>query len=131
MIKCECQHCREKMTVPDSLAGQFEECPTCKILVAVPGPYTPDVPASWVAPGKNECGPAYVLDPAERACGPAYICPNPNCGYRGPAIRKPRGSLIVAILLCVLFLPFGLLYILLYHGDTLTCPRCHNQLGGR
>ena len=35
------------MSAPDSLAGQFEACPACSSLVAVPGPYTPEVPASW------------------------------------------------------------------------------------
>lgn len=47
MIQFRCQSCRQEMSVPDSLAGEFEACPACKTLVAVPGPYKPELPASW------------------------------------------------------------------------------------
>lgn len=66
-----------------------------------------------------------------RGGGTAYICPNPNCGYRGPSVRKARGNLIVAILLWVLVFPIGLVYSLVYMGYSQTCPRCRGNLGGR
>ena len=47
MIRVACQICKEEMSVPDSLVGQFEACPSCKALVPVPDPYKPDVPAGW------------------------------------------------------------------------------------
>jgi hypothetical protein len=118
MIRVACQICKEEMSVPDSLIGQFEACPTCKTIVAVPGWSKPEVPAAWLAPGP-------------RTGGPMYICPNPNCGYRGPAVRKARGSLIVAILLWVLIWPVGLVYSLMNQGYRQTCPRCSGNLGGR
>ena len=118
MIRFACQICKEEMSVPDSLVGQFEACPTCRTLVPVPGPYKPAVPASWSTPVPRT-GPGI------------YICPNPNCGYRGPAVRKARGSLIVAILLWVLIWPVGLVYSLMNQGYSQTCPHCRGNLGGR
>src|SRR5204863_3828932 len=32
------------------------------------------------------------------------VCPNPNCGYRGPARRERRGSQIVGCFLLLLFI---------------------------
>jgi DNA-directed RNA polymerase subunit RPC12/RpoP len=52
------------------------------------------------------------------------ICPNPNCGYRGPARKEPRGSLIVGLLLCFLFLLPGLIYLVFMSGYTYCCPQC-------
>lgn len=57
------------------------------------------------------------------------ICPNPNCGYKGPVKRIARGSRVVAILLLLfLFVP-GLLYILFCGGYRYVCPRCGMQIG--
>lgn len=67
MIEIECQSCRRRLSVPDSLAGDFEACPSCRSLVAVPGPYKPELPASWKVRG------------------------------RGAASRRPRRSLGLAI----------------------------------
>lgn len=114
MIQFKCQTCGQEMSVPDSLLGQLEACPACEALVAVPGPYQPEVPASW-------------REPISRG-GTVYICPNPNCGYRGPAVRKARGSIIVAILLWVLFFPAGLIYSIVNSGYSRTCPRCRGRL---
>jgi len=50
MIPFKCQSCGQGMSVPDSMAGQFEACPVCSVLVPVPGPYKPEVPASWLSP---------------------------------------------------------------------------------
>ena len=36
MIQFRCPHCKEAMSVPDSLAGQVEECPGCESSVIVP-----------------------------------------------------------------------------------------------
>ena len=56
------------------------------------------------------------------------ICPNPNCGYRGPAKIRLRGSALVGlILLCFFILP-GLLYFMFKSGYRYTCPKCGMQI---
>lgn len=56
------------------------------------------------------------------------ICPNPNCGYKGTAKRKARGSALVGlILLCFFILP-GLLYFMFKGGYRYTCPQCGMQI---
>lgn len=52
------------------------------------------------------------------------ICPNPNCGYRGPGKRDggSSGCLLLILLLCGL-LP-GILYLLLCGTPGVICPRC-------
>jgi hypothetical protein len=37
------------------------------------------------------------------------ICPNPHCGYVGPPKKEARGSVIVTLFLCFLFLLPGLI----------------------
>jgi len=59
---------------------------------------------------------------------PYIICPNQNCGYRGPAERKARGSILVGALLCLLFLIPGLLYFVFMSGYNYLCPRCGIQI---
>ncbi|MGE5608331.1 MAG: hypothetical protein ACM359_03675 [Bacillota bacterium] len=52
------------------------------------------------------------------------ICPNPNCGYRGPAFRSRKGSVLIMVgLLLLAFIP-GLIYAILRDGYTVSCPRC-------
>ena len=56
------------------------------------------------------------------------ICPNVNCGFRGIAKAKARGSTIVGLfLLCCFILP-GLLYFMLMGGYRYSCPQCGMQL---
>jgi hypothetical protein len=57
------------------------------------------------------------------------ICPNTNCGFRGPAERQARGSVAVGLALCCLFLLPGLLYFALRGGYRRLCPRCGLQMG--
>jgi len=59
---------------------------------------------------------------------PTIICSNPNCNYKGRPIRKAKGSRLVAILLLVVFLPIGLIYLLLNSGYRCSCPRCNNEI---
>jgi hypothetical protein len=115
--------------VPDSRAGQLETCPTCFAVCEVPTPRQagPGTPAA----GARDLGEEMLVMTGLRGSGTVYICPNPNCGYQGPAVRKARGSLAVAILLWVLFFPIGLVYALVYMGYSQTCPHCSGQLGGR
>jgi hypothetical protein len=56
------------------------------------------------------------------------ICPNPNCGYIGPAIRRNRGNMVVALLLMLLFVVPGLFYALFTSGYDYFCPRCNMKL---
>ena len=59
----------------------------------------------------------------------SMICPNPNCGYQGEPLRRPRGSLIVGVVLCFFFLLPGLLYFMLRSGYRYSCPKCSLQVG--
>src|SRR6266403_2723696 len=62
---------------------------------------------------------------APQNLGPGdIICPNPQCGYVGPPKKEARGSLLVAILLCFLFLLPGLIYMIAMSGYNYVCPRC-------
>jgi len=57
------------------------------------------------------------------------ICPNPNCGYKGPAEKKARGSLGVGCLLSLFFLIPGIFYFMLKGGYRYFCPKCGVQVG--
>jgi inner membrane protein involved in colicin E2 resistance len=73
---------------------------------------------------------------------PIALCPNPNCGYRGPVKKKAKGSFAVFLLLLVLsavfFVLFPLaglalviaagLYFVLNFGHKRVCPRCNNAI---
>ena len=52
------------------------------------------------------------------------VCANPNCGYRGPAASKPKGSRAALwMLMCLAIVP-GLIYAILYSGTVYYCPKC-------
>ena len=57
------------------------------------------------------------------------ICPNPNCGYHGPAKKKSRGNFLVGVILCFFFLLPGILYFMLKSGYRYLCPKCGVQVG--
>ena len=57
------------------------------------------------------------------------ICPNPNCGYRGPARVQARGSGALGCLLLLLFILPGILYLVVAGGHDQFCPRCGVGLG--
>jgi hypothetical protein len=52
------------------------------------------------------------------------ICPNPNCGYVGPGVKKARGSGCVLVFLLLLWILPGILYLIFMSGYTINCPRC-------
>lgn len=52
------------------------------------------------------------------------VCPNPNCGYRGPAASKPKGSRVVFYVLACCFLLPGLIYGIACSGRKYYCPQC-------
>jgi hypothetical protein len=56
-------------------------------------------------------------------------CTNSRCRRRGVALRVPRGSFTVGVLLCIFILPIGLLYFLLRSGYTLHCTACGTEIG--
>jgi hypothetical protein len=57
------------------------------------------------------------------------VCPNPKCGYRGPANRKARGSFLAGLILCCFFLLPGLIYFIVRGGYLYSCPECGMQIG--
>jgi len=52
------------------------------------------------------------------------ICPNANCGYKGPAKKKSRGSSIVFIVLLMFGILPGILYAVFRSGYRYECPQC-------
>ena len=52
------------------------------------------------------------------------ICRNSNCGYKGKPIKKSRGSMIIGLILCALFIIPGILYFMLKAGYKYSCPEC-------
>ena len=56
------------------------------------------------------------------------ICPNPNCGYIGPAERTARGNFAVGCLLTIFFLLPGILYFIFMQGYRYNCPKCGLQI---
>jgi hypothetical protein len=47
------------------------------------------------------------------------ICPNPNCGYKGYAKKKAKGSMIVFLFLLFLGILPGLIYYISKSGYTI------------
>jgi hypothetical protein len=60
--------------------------------------------------------------------GHNIICPNPNCGYRGPCALRPRGQFIVGFLLLLLWVFPGVLYFIFFRGYRYYCPKCWVQI---
>ncbi len=56
------------------------------------------------------------------------ICPNPNCGYRGEATRKARGSMAAGCLLTLFLVLPGVLYFIFFRGYRYYCPKCGLQI---
>ena len=52
------------------------------------------------------------------------VCPNQNCGYRGPG-KKSGGTsgCLLVVLLCLGILP-GIIYLLFFGSPGIICPRC-------
>lgn len=62
--------------------------------------------------------------------GCQVICPNPNCGYRGPTMRVEKGSVVLGVLLMLfVFVIPGLLYLIFMCGSKDICPQCGIQVG--
>lgn len=58
------------------------------------------------------------------ANGPSVICPNTQCGYTGPSMKKQNGSMLILILLILFWILPGIIYYALCMKTNLTCPRC-------
>ena len=54
----------------------------------------------------------------------SMICPNPNCGYRGAAAARPRGSRAAMWVLMLLLVVPGLIYGMFFSGQRFCCPKC-------
>jgi len=50
--------------------------------------------------------------------------PCPVCGYRGPAARVPKGSMLIAVSLLLIGVLPGLIYLMFFSGDVWTCWQC-------
>jgi hypothetical protein len=54
----------------------------------------------------------------------SMVCPNPNCGYRGPAAVKAKGSRLALWILLATFILPGLIYAMFFSGQVHCCPAC-------
>lgn len=99
--------------------------------VWIKAPTVEQAEAQAEAEGHVVASAAALLDPKATPGASPIICPNPNCGYHGPARQEPRGSIVVGILLCMFFLIPGIFYFMLKSGYRLLCPRCGMQLANQ
>ena len=56
------------------------------------------------------------------------LCNNPNCRKRVYPMIEPRGDLGIGILLCLLFLPIGIIYFIFKSGYKYICPYCNTLI---
>jgi hypothetical protein len=52
------------------------------------------------------------------------VCPNPNCGHRGTAASRPKGSRMAMWILIILLFPLGMIYAMFFSGYQHCCPKC-------
>lgn len=91
---------------------------------------SPATSTATVAGPASMSAPAHPpIDPGIKLYGDPMICPNPNCGYVGQMRRKPQGSWAIAILLLLLWVLPGVIYLLVYSGFDIVCPRCGMKVG--
>ena len=55
------------------------------------------------------------------------ICPNPNCGYKGPSRPVSKGDVLIFLLLTILGVIPGLIYALACGGYIYLCPVCKTK----
>lgn len=55
----------------------------------------------------------------------AIICPNPNCGYRGPGKKTGASDGCLVLILLILGILPGILYLLFCgNRNGMVCPKC-------
>ena len=122
-----CAACHRRLSAEHTLTDD-------DVITQVPVPQ----PAAPRPPLKLQYGTFRHLDAPPVATGPppprfappgGIICPNPHCGYIGMPVRKPKGSRAVLYILLLLWILPGLIYLMLYQGYTLHCPRCGMKVG--
>lgn len=52
------------------------------------------------------------------------ICPNPNCGYKGPPEKHAKGSALIFFLFLLCGIWPGILYYVFRGGYKYRCPKC-------
>jgi DNA-directed RNA polymerase subunit RPC12/RpoP len=149
MIKYACKKCRQPMESPDSQAGNVENCPRCRARMIVPRVAEAPTEVVAAAAPTEELASAMVqaaVKAARQVPSPLkrkraqeaaeaqaqqdwsdmflVICSNPNCGYRGPGVRRPVGDMVCLIFLFLLALLPGLLYAIFCYRGEILCPAC-------
>jgi hypothetical protein len=99
-------------------------CPKCNEQIEIPRATAVPLPLPISRPPVQPEPPRPKLNPGD------IICPNPQCGYIGPPKKEARGSIVVAILLCLLFLLPGLIYMAAMSGYNYIRPRCGVHIRG-
>jgi hypothetical protein len=119
MIAMKCPHCMKKMKVPDSHAGGWEKCPACGRDIPVEDIPLDDIPL--------EPFPEFTRVRPAGAVEIEIICPNAQCGYKGPAWLKSDCDNSLGCLLMFFFLLPGILYFIIRGGEGhkhCECPKC-------
>jgi endogenous inhibitor of DNA gyrase (YacG/DUF329 family) len=121
MIRLKCPHCTKPMQVSDSLAGGWDKCPDCGR--DVPIDVMPAVSQHSQGPDLSQ----FRKDPPAGAERIQIICPNHQCGYKGPAWLKSDCNTMLGCLLTFFFFLPGILYFVIRGGEKnkhCECPQC-------
>lgn len=128
MIYYGCPKCQAPMGSPESMAGTTETCPTCGNVTVVPSVAAP--PPATRQPSPPPPPPRAGPPPKGSRCTSApMVCPNPSCGYVGPAIIRRRSSDLAIYALLLLGIIPGLVAYLLRGPDQFLCQACETQVG--
>lgn len=92
------------------------QCPECGL------PVTKSVAMSASLIDPDDVPPGYHVSKK------SMLCPNPNCGYCGKAISKPRGSTLALLILLLLWIVPGLIYYIFAYGYKYACPQCRLEV---
>jgi len=110
-FRCACGRCGAVLVVPTDTEGQMVTCPTCR----------QEVQARRLSIWSR---PIIGRSSSSRRPGAAIICPNPNCGYRGPCVIVQNGSTLCLILWFILGIVPGLIYAFFFYNVKTYCPQC-------
>jgi hypothetical protein len=125
-VTCWCQHCGNNIEFDAAQLSKDEvravDCPHCHLETNIfiqPPEFIPK-PQSRNVQEEMRKMMAYETS-GDKTKKLRIICPNTNCRYEG--FVRDEGHGIMGIILCVLFLPIGIIYLICMAGKS-SCPKC-------